>query len=160
MIAEATMRSQNQCLIDEGDIAQQRTDTVIRVWSIHETGPQNNKVESIEKIVNQQISSSLGNQLFNRSENSQCLVPPETNSTPRLNSAFLVLGTFAQSLIVRLMNSHVCLDFLSGSLFSNKLGYATREADDNLHKVSKVRIKTLSPKPHAPPQNDPSKPHP
>jgi len=53
MIAEATMHNQNQRWMGKVT-AQERTDSVIRVWSIHKTRPQNNKIEPIEEIFNQQ----------------------------------------------------------------------------------------------------------
>jgi len=120
--------------------AQKRTDTVIRVWTIHEARPQNNKIEPIEEIVNQQSSLSSKNQLLDSSENPQRLMPPETYSTPWLYPTFLVLGTFTQRSVERMMNPDICLDFSSGGLFSNESGYATREADNNLYRS---RFKTL-----------------
>jgi len=67
-------------------------------------------------------------------------MPPKTYSTPWLYSTFLVLRTFTQRSVERVMNSDVRLDFSSGSLFSNKSGYATRETDNNL---CRSRLKTL-----------------
>lgn len=133
------MHSQNQHRMGKVT-AQKRTDTVIRVWSIHEARPQDNKIEPIEEIVNQQSSSDKENQLLNSSNNSQRLMPPETYSTPWLYSTFLVLGTFTQRSVERVMDSDICLDVSSGSLFSNKSGYATREADNDLYRS---RFKTL-----------------
>jgi hypothetical protein len=59
-------------------------------------------------------------------------MPPSADCAPRLNFAAFVLWGLARDFIVRLMDAHVGLDFVSRGLFANQFGGMTCEIDDNL----------------------------